>query len=464
MALPERKNFELKQKLQSLELEFEMWRIRSEPGQPFEKHHTQIRRITHQMDGYREIIQEKLQSAIGKADEFLEENLKLQKQILELHRIWEFFRSKFVLRSLPWFSDYLVAADEFAWKCYRAAQEKVSAQHVAPEAIKEPPLVFFNGGSSPFSMRRKLVYQAEEVPREALQTVKFFELLKDLPIPLIGIPWFQIQYLPDALVIGHEVGHIVRHDLRLQATTEALLVQGMKNGKVAEERQTAWFAWLDEMFADIYGNLATGPAFVGSLIDFVAMDKNDVMQEQPSSLNWGTYPTVYLRVLLNLQVLRMRGFKSESDQMEAEWKAMFDSHAMPEFVDDIEKIVESLVSGQYAEFGDAPLTSVLSFSPPNQLHTIKAAESLLDSGPIGDIDDVRELYAAARWAFAQNADGYTEKNVQSSILNRILATRKPGFREDKRDTESLFEQDKAAGRALFQKMEVLLSREETYRT
>lgn len=452
MTLAERKIIELKQKLRSLSLEFEMWRASSQSLRPLEKHHTQIRRITNQLDGYQEIIQEKLKTAAGNDDEVLGQAIHLEMQILELHRIWEFFRSKLVLRSVEWFNPYLVAADEFAWACYRVAKEKADPQYVAAAAIKEPPLVFFNGGWSPFTMPRKFEYQAEEVPEEGLKTPEFFELLKELPIPVIGIPWFQIQHLPEGLVIGHEVGHIVRQDFGLEARTLELLNDGMR-GRVPDERQKAWREWLDEIFADVYGTLAGGPAFVESLIDFLAAGKNDITQEKRSQ--WDLYPTVYLRVLLTLEVLVKLGFEEEELDLRNNWTAMFPEHAMSEFAEDVKVVVGSLLVGPYPQFGNVALTEVLKFTKANQLRTTDTARSILSNGPFAKGADVRDLYAAARCAFARDAGSYERQNIQALILKEILRLRKTGKR--RRGTTNIKDAcDKEAGRKLFDKLEALL--------
>ena len=212
MNLSARKVIELEQKLNSLKSEFQEWRDRSEEYKPLEKHHTQINRITKQLDGLQEIISSCLKRVIGNDQEILAKCRELEAMVLEVHRIWGFFRSKLILRNVEWFKSYLDAADDLAWVCYKAAQEKVLSEHVSRETLKEPPLVFFNGGSSPFAVSRNWAYQAEEVPGEALKTEAFTQVLKALPIPIIGIPWFQIQHLPDAIVIAHEVGHNVEED------------------------------------------------------------------------------------------------------------------------------------------------------------------------------------------------------------------------------------------------------------
>jgi hypothetical protein len=166
---------------------------------------------------------------------------------------------------------------------------------------------------------------------------------------------------------------------------------------------------------------------------------------------------VYLRILLNLDVLAKQGFKEESEELKISWRALFDSHAMPEFVDDTKPIVESLIVGPYPELGNVALMDVLSFSRPNYVHATDAADSLLRNGPLDNVEDVRELYAAARCAFAKEAESYERQNIQASILNKILENREAGVRGDRRNLGSFDERDKLAGRNLFEKLQMLSS-------
>src|SRR3989442_1047185 len=113
MGVPERKLGELYQKLDSLKEEFGYWRDRSEAAQSLQKHHTQIRRISLQLEGMQQGIRAELDALRQRQGrDILSAARKLELDILEVHRIWEFFRSKFVLRTVDWFNPYLIAADE----------------------------------------------------------------------------------------------------------------------------------------------------------------------------------------------------------------------------------------------------------------------------------------------------------------------------------------------------------------
>src|SRR5262245_11260002 len=136
MSLEARKGAELRQKLQTLAAEFKAWRERSEEGAPLQKHYTQIRAITSQLEACRLQIKAEL-TAEGDPPS-LDHCSRIEKMILELHRLWDFFRSKFVLRGVEWFKDQLAAMDELAWQCYQPAQTRHLAIAASQTVAKEP--------------------------------------------------------------------------------------------------------------------------------------------------------------------------------------------------------------------------------------------------------------------------------------------------------------------------------------
>src|SRR5262249_57091983 len=142
--------------------------------------------------------------------------------------------------------------------------------------------------------------------------------------------WHPVANLADALVMGHEVGHMVEDDFKLTSTLEerlgAVLVRG-----VDQTRHAAWKNWLGEIFADLYGCLAAGPAFVSALMDFLAGAPAPVAAQTRTEMDWGLYPTAYLRIVFNLARLRPFGFAAASDRLEQNWQASDPSHHMTWF-------------------------------------------------------------------------------------------------------------------------------------
>ena len=452
IALPQRKKIELQQKLASLKTEFESWRKESKASQPLEKHHSQIHRVTLQLEALNTLIKAELDQLPDAGPGVLKKARELELVILESHRVWEFFRSKLSLRSIEWFNQYLIAADELAWECYSAAQTNLDTAYLAKEKVKEPPLVFFNGGSSPFTLPRDYAFEAEAVPGESIKTAGIAQILRALPIPVIGVPWFQVQHLPDILVIAHEVGHDVESDFKLTADLTAAVNKAMDEKKTDLGRRPAWRAWLGEIFADIYGVLSCGPAFVQSLMDFLATDPDTTTRAVRTAPKWGLYPTDYLRVMINIEALDESDFKDYRKLLKDQWTALYKQHAMTEYEQDIPTIVEAIIKGPYAAFGGKSLKDVISFSPNDQYHTNNDAKRL-EQGAAPEASNTRILFAAASTAFAREPAKYGSVKAHELVLNRVPQIRTAGVRGSQTTLNislgTLDTEDKAAGQELF---------------
>lgn len=453
MDLAQRRKIELQQKLASLQREFVNWRDQSKAYAPLEKHQSQIHRVTLQLEGLNSQIESELNQLADTGPGVLSKARVLETAMLESHRVWEFFRSKLSLRSIEWFNKYLIAADELAWECYSAAQMKLDPNYLSKEKVKEPPLVFFNGGSSPFTMPRDYAFQAEAVPGEAIKTDRVAEVLRALPIPVIGVPWFQIQHLPEMLVVAHEVGHDVESDFKLKKDVTLALDREMDGAKTDTAHRPAWHAWSGEIFADIYGVLSCGPAFVESLMDFLATDPEKTMLAVRTAARWGLYPTDYLRVLVNIEALESTDFANERAELLTQWKAIYPTHGMPEYEKDIEAVVKAIINGPYAAFGNSSLKDVIAFSAIDQYSVNNDADRLAN-GAKPQALNVRRLFAAARIAFSRNPIEYGKLNMHSLILDHVNQVRKAGVRGSETTLQvklgSLDKEDKAAGEGLFQ--------------
>lgn len=457
MSLTERKAVALTQKLNSLEGEFDEWLARSgkspagEPPQPLEKNHSQIRRITSHLKGFLgEIRKEIKKLPADDGDEVLAECLRLEVKILELHRIWNFFRSKLVLRSVEWFRKFLIAADEFAWACYQPAQEKMSPAHIPPAKLKAPPLIFLCGELSPFMQPRDSPF-AHHIEGETPLSDKHVRAVRSLPVPVIGLPWFQVQHLPDTLIVGHEVGHIVETDFNLTPRLSQILKACLADEKIPRERQGAWQHWLGEVFADVYGNLAAGPAFTGTLIDALFAARESIKRAKRYTPSWGDYPTPYLRALVNLEVAGQCGFTSQSNALKKRWVSLYPNHAMQEFEEDVPKIVKALLAGPYPEFrtNKGTLSEVLSFPLADQRLAVENARKLLTGDAIKGRSP-RLLLASARLAYEQSPEKYNEVKAHQRILRLIADEQRRGVRRGpKLKSEEQRKHDEAAGRELF---------------
>ena len=427
-----RKKREICEKLEALQKEFDAWLNRSEPGGEFEKHHTQIRAINAHLSLWNKRVRSILTANLSSdTDAFLSSIYNAEKLMLSEHRIWEYFRSKFIQRNEKEFRSYLRVADEFAFACYKPVQRTVFSNRSV--TLKEPPLVFFNGGTSPFSLSRGKSFEPEAVSDEALNN-KEIAVITKLPIPLVGIPWNQIRHFPEAVVIGHEVGHIVEDDFELTERLNVLLTEAIAERK-AEERYPAWKSWLGEVFADMYGCLATGPSFAGALIDFLARNYGEISTEKKTDNDWGTYPTIYLRVKLVLETLKSIGFGETAADYEKLWEG-FESRMPEEYVDDIPVLLSKLLDGLLfktsgAEVENKSLRQIFCFSAEHQKQ-VRATLHQLNNG-LGLVSvDARVLFASIRMAFEDNPKEFIKKNYSKRMLSHfenVVIDRGPRARE-----------------------------------
>jgi hypothetical protein len=455
MQIAERKLLELREKLAGITVEFDWWLADTGDKQPLRKHQSQITRLTDQLRGLADRVGSEIDRVSQDSDDVLEACRALQMRILEVHRLWDYYRSKLNLRYVAWFRPYLVTVDEFAWACYKPALDHDRRRDVPSTGAKEAPLVFLSGEFSPFTHLRQKPFDVEEV-EEALDSLEFLQVIFALPVPVIGLPWYQVAHLPDAVVVAHEVGHDVERDLGLTDTMQAHL--RAVSATMPGLRRSGWFAWLPEVFADLYGVLAAGPAFVSALIDLLATDPVQIVAESAAGPPWTKHPPASLRVAVTTQALEQIGFERAAADRRCAWAEAFalgpnGTDPVGPFRDDVEAVVHGLLIGRYPQFGKLPLREVVSFSADQQWAAEAGAEAVLQ-GLEPASGDIRCLVAAARLAFESNPARYQlvepgKKTSQQLILDRADDVIGDDPRADDQQQPPEPAEDRAAGAALF---------------
>jgi hypothetical protein len=425
----QRKEAELLAKLASIDAELEYWQAQAGPQGILAKHNSQLARVASQLTPVLARVRADIEAA-----ELGATWPRFERQILDLHRVWDFFREKLALRYVDWFADYLLAADEYAWACYEPAQQAATAAGtVTFAAVREPPLVSFTPVSTPFSIPRGSSYAADVGPA-GLVTPASRALVQQLPVPVVGVPWFQLYHLPDALVIGHEVGHLVERDTRLTATIQELVERAVTEARMEPGRVAAWRGWAAEAFADVYGALAGGPAFVRALSDFLV-----TAGAEPAGSK--DYPPVTLRVALTAAVLPAAAASGPREAAEtetamaetamAELRASWAEAGLTDLGDQAAgaaAVARALVAGPYPELGDVPLSDVIRFGGRRLEDHQEDAQALLERRMPGT-GDARTLLAAAGRAYALDPRTYQDDDVPARVLRRMRAIQAPGVRE-----------------------------------
>ena len=433
MALAGRKEVALEQKIDGLAAEFKHWIDETEKDKEFEKHNTQIRALTGHLSGLWGQTQAIFEEA-KKEGTLLAEARNLESLVLGLRRIWEFFRSKLVQRRDPKMRQFLRVADELSWACYKPVLDLCQLTQ-----RRQPPLVFLNGGLSPYALSRDQAFQAEDVPGEVLTGQTYDPILQHLPIPVIGIPWYQAAHLPDLPVVAHETGHAVEQDFGLHE-----LVLGNLKLKFGEGSPHLghWEAWSKEVFADLWGCLTLGPAYASSLVDFLAADHSVIENEVATAQ--GKYPTAHLRVLLCAKALELMEFKERSDALRSEWEAEYKQHAMDDFYKDVTAVTEAILCTTLARPGlTKPLLDIeeLRFTAKYLDWAMAGAGEAEQGKLLESVTTITVWTAAARHLYDKSPEAYVRERCDRSLLTFAETLIKPGTRAGEAVTDESTKQE-----------------------
>lgn len=413
---PARTKAELQVKLAGLDSELDAWLAATTEKGMLRRHHTQIQAVAGTLK----------QVSAGLAAEFddddqglwiLDRIRSVDRRIMDLHRLWGFFRTKFALRYVPWLETPLVTADDVAWDCYSPVQK-----FIATDRRREPPLVYFTGGTSPFLMPRGTPYVVEPLPDGSMREPEFTEAVRLVPVALIGLPWFQVDHLPDAPLIAHEVGHAVEQDLGLGDQVRTLIETA-----VPPERRCAWSAWSAEVFADVYGTLCCGSGFARALTVLLAVHPRQVKGETRAAAAWGSYPTRTLRVLLTAAVLTKLGVQPADQSVADAWLAAYPDRALKEYEADAGPVAAAVLDGPYAAINDSGLTAVIGYSNGDEQIVSRLAKRLLDRLAL-DQGGVRHIVAAARLAYDRDRVTYARRDAARIARAKIAAVPWEGVR------------------------------------
>lgn len=444
-------------KLASLNEEIAAWRAivdpapaggRLHPDYPlFTRHQSQVLRLADYFDGVTGALQSEIAAAAaGNGGDFVAART-IGEKILQGHALWSYFRSKLLFRYPSHLRRYLVAADELAWACFKpvlAARQAVAGQAVS----RVPPLIYLSHIKSPLVFPREwsLSAQATEVSAEV-----FAKLLRSAPFSVVRLPYYQTRHLPETLVLAHEMGHVADFDLGLTAALDAEL-EKIPATAVSEERKKYWRRCRVEAFADAFGAVTGRAAFCRTMASFLAAGKNEVVGERMNltSLMY-PYPTVYLRVLLTLEVLRRpdRSLPDEAARIEAEWRQTYgDQHVHQDFEADLPHVVAAFLDAGLAELGGKSIREVAGLSPASDADVAKITASMLNAGHQPPTRDPRILLAAAALAFYRDPGGYASSQIEAMILSRIEKDADNAPRSAESIAPGASERDRQAGRDL----------------
>ncbi|MFD9461589.1 hypothetical protein [Streptomyces sp. NPDC060027] len=409
-----RREAEVRHLTSGLQAELDDWSLTAKHRGPLEKHRSQIEGAVRVVSG-----------ALLRLQELppVERERRAPELVLDLHHLWDFFRSKLLARRIPRYKAFLDAADELAWSVY----DPVRGAAPNSIALKEPPLAFPNRQPVPFAAPRGSDFE-ELLPAGRQRTRGGRQASRHLPFPLIGIPWSASHHLPTLLSVAHETGHHIEDDFAL---TQSLRTRLREHSGLSEERIALWEPWLGEVFADVCATLACGEAYVWAL--------GDMITAAGATTGTGTesYPPPRLRLLVCRAALDSgplpgtRALPALGSQQPGDGEA--------------EAVVAALAGAGFPELGGARLGSLIGLRRTGGL---EEAIGRLLTGLESRRRDVPGVLAAATLAFVHSPQKYDEECVGDRALGEVLALVPDGARAAALPDAMLAQRDSAAGRDL----------------
>jgi hypothetical protein len=335
----------------------------------------------------------------------LERKQKISDQVLYLEGIWDFYFDMFVQR-LSTFGERLRSIDRIAVGCYEKVYVGLGIAKPMPNLL---PFSYADSGFSPYTIRRN-------VPMQKLRhNPNLF--------PLIVIPQHRLDNVWALSSVLHEVSHNLQADLGLWEVMPAQIYQRLTTeGNVPPQVAKVWAQWHKEMMADMFALVLGGPAAIESLMDVVGRGRRATLAFSPMS----AHPTPYLRVLINLILLRRLGLKPMADDLTRVWQRLYPRISAddipPQFMKTFqvaaELAVDTMVFQPYPQLGNKSMAQVIDFGP-TQLALIQQAGRRLAKGEDPGTIPVRLMISAARFALdAQLAKPQTITDNFYRILGR----------------------------------------------
>jgi len=317
----------------------------------------------------------------------LERKQTVSNRVLYVEGIWDFYFDLFVQR-LSSFGERLRAVDRIAANCYEDLYVGLGTAQPTPSLL---PFSYAHTGFSPATFRRG-------VPLRRLRhNPNLF--------PLIMLPQHRLDNVWALSSVLHEVSHNLQADLGLWEEIPARIFARLTGeGKLAPQIAQVWARWHKEMMADMFALVLGGPAAVESLMDVVARAPSFTLRYNAL----GVHPTPFLRVLINLVLLRRMGFARMADDLQQVWRRLYPRvtpedippPVMQSFAPAAELAVDTMVFQSYRQFAGKSLAQVVEFGP-RQMQMIAQAGGRLAAGQDPGTVPLRFMIGAARFALDQ---------------------------------------------------------------
>lgn len=300
-----------------------------------------------------------------------------------VENIWKFYFELFGQRQSR-FASQLLACDRIALDCYQYVYTGLGRTKPIPSPA---PFCYMETGFAPATFRRGVPLQ--KIGRRAN------------PFPLIQLPYHRLVNPWTLGAVLHESAHNLQSDLGLWQVVPLKIARRLLDAKINPTVVRVWARWHKETWADLCAVLLGGPAIVASLMDVVVRSQASTLQFDPK----GVHPTPYLRVFINLELLRRIGFIKEADAFQKTWTRLYPAPSagtMPQAMRDsfpqaMRIVVDAMAFMPYEQLGGKSLAQAVKFEARDQGMVEQAGRRLAASRDPGIIPALF-LIGAARWA------------------------------------------------------------------
>jgi hypothetical protein len=281
-------------KLDSLRAQFEEWLKYRREADKLRQYHSQFNSLEEVLNASLSRLRTRLDGVsydlpVG---EIYRTCREYDEHLTWVLRIWNYFRNKFDQRDDQRLSLTLAAADEVVWSCYMGA----FAADGGGGKRGVVPLPYVEALYAPQAVTRDEPPSDLKAPQNAspqfVQNLEAF--LKQLPIPVIGLPRSCIDAPWWLSYLAHEVGHHIQHDLGLIDYFGTLLKTTAQD-RQDETRAKRWYFWGQEIFADLFSVCTLGPWAVWAMTELERTDPKGMLK---SKIN---YPSPVVRLGLMAQ-------------------------------------------------------------------------------------------------------------------------------------------------------------------
>jgi hypothetical protein len=307
-----------------------------------------------------------------------------ERDIKKIEKIWAFYLELFGQRQSR-FAPMLLAADRIALDAYQVVYVGLGTARSIPSP---GAFSYMETGFTPATFRRG---------------IRLSRISKEInPFPVVSLPYHRLENPWTLGAVAHEVSHNLQSDLTLWDEVPKHVYARLVQNGIDRHSASIWARWHKETWADLCGVLLSGPSVVASLMDVVARSPLATTAFNPT----GVHPTSYLRVLINLELLRRMDFKMQAATFEQLWKRMYPNPRAggipPAMLANFPKacaiVVDTMCFQKYPQLGNKALADVVRFRPDHFCMTEEAAVRIAQGIDPGIIP-ARFMIGAVRLAF-----------------------------------------------------------------